>query len=128
MDREAIARRQRRRQAEEALADERARELALTDRLEEVVAERDGPRVDEDVFARMDPDDVVLVRDVLEVPAGYDAGGDDDGDDYFAEGEDIAEPDAAEEIERLRQEIAGSQRRQAALRRYLEAVDSLDEG
>lgn len=128
MDREAIARRQRRRQAEEALADERARELALTDRLEEVVAERDGPRVDEDAFARMDPDDVALVRDVLEVPAGYDPGADDDGDDFFAEGEDIAEPDAAEEIERLRQEIAGSQRRQAALRRYLEAVDSLGEG
>jgi hypothetical protein len=46
VDRESIARAERRRQALEALEFERARAAALRERLESVVAELDGPAID----------------------------------------------------------------------------------
>jgi hypothetical protein len=126
VDRDTIARRQRRRQVEEALEEERDREAALAERLEEVVAEEEGPRIDEAAFARMQPEDVALVRDALQAPPPFD---DDGGDDFFADDqEDVVAGGFAEEIARLGQEIADSQRRQLAYRSYLEAVDSLGDG
>jgi hypothetical protein len=123
VDREAMARRQRRRQIEEALADERGREAVLAAQLEEVVAESDGPGVDAQVFERLDPDDVAVVREVLEIPVAdeydpeedeepfvFEIGGDEDGSD--------------DELARLQDEIAGSRRRQQALQRYLDALDA----
>jgi len=125
MDREAIARGERRRRMEETLDDERGRQQALAERLAEVVAEEEGSKVDEQVFARMDPEDVALVRETLEEPPVF---------DEFEAAEDAGflslEPDeeeqneVEEEIARLQAEIAASQRRQLAYERYLEALDS----
>ena len=55
MESEAIAREHRRRLAREALEFEVGREAALADQLQETVAEREGPAIDERVFARMAP-------------------------------------------------------------------------
>jgi hypothetical protein len=122
VDREAVARSRRRRQVDEALEEERGREEALTDRLEEVVADEDGGRIDELAFARMDPEDVALVREVLEPASMFDE--DEDDPDVFAlEDDALAENGVDEEIARLEAEIADSRRRQLAYRRYLEALD-----
>ena len=122
MDRDAIARSQRRRQVEEARAEEHSRELALAERLEEVVTEREGARVDGEAFARMAPEDVALVREVLETPV-FPEDADETGD-----GDTDLDPDADEEadaeIARLQSEIANSRRRQLAYQRYVEALDS----
>jgi hypothetical protein len=122
VDREAMARRQRRRQIEGALADERGREAALSGQLEEVVAERDGPGIDSQVFERLDPDDVAIVREVLEIPAA-DEYEPDEADEAFVFEIDGSEDGSDEEIARLQDEIAGSRRRQQALQRYLEVLD-----
>jgi hypothetical protein len=122
VDREAVARNRRRTQVAEALEEERGREEALTNQLGEVVADEDGGRIDEVAFARMDADDVALVREVLEPPPLFDE--DEDDPDVFAPDDDtLAENDVEEEIERLQAEIADSRRRQLAYRRYLEALD-----
>jgi hypothetical protein len=123
VDREAIARRQRRRQVEDALDEERGREAALAERLDEVVAEQEGPRIDEHVFARMDPADAELVREVLAEHTPFD---EEEGDpDYFgAEEDELERAGVDDEIARLHGEVADSQRRQLAFRRYLDALDS----
>jgi len=123
VDREAIARGERRRRVEEALDEERGREEALVERLEEVVTEGEGNRIDEQAFARMDPEDIALVRELLEEPSLFDES--EEETDFLA-----LEPDeedgspAEEEIARLQAEIAASQRRRLAYERYLEALDS----
>jgi hypothetical protein len=123
VDRDAIARSQRRRQVEEALDDERGREAALAERLEEIVAEEEGPRIDERAFARMQPDDVALVREALETPSLFEE--DQDDPEFLAvEGEALEQVGVDDEIARLQEEVADSQRRQIAYRRYLEALDS----
>ena len=122
MDREGIARSRRRQQVEEALEEERGREEALTNQLEAVVADEDGGPIDERAFASMDPEDVAVVRELLEPPSVFDEDEDDlDGvaPDDDARGENPME----EEIGRLQAEIADSHRRQLAYRRYLEALD-----
>jgi hypothetical protein len=123
VDREAIARRERRRRIEEALEEERGREEALVERLEEVVAEGEGNRIDEQAFARMDPEDVALVREVLEEPSFFDEG--EEHTDFLALERDEKDPtEVEEEIARLQAEVAASQRRRLAFERYLEALDS----
>ena len=124
MDREAIARSQRRRQVEEALDDERGREAALVERLEDIVAEADGPTVDERAFERLDPEDVALVRAVLQ-PAPFDED-EDDADDFALAFDDEApeEDETDSEIARLQAEIGDSRRRQLAYGRYLDALDA----
>jgi hypothetical protein len=122
---EAIAREQRQRLAREALEFEIEREAALGEQLQETIAEDEGPAIDERVFARMAPEDVELVRAAL---------GDDSADEFDAEGDEwfVEEEDEAEivaegresEISRLEGEIRGSRRRQAALQRYLEALEA----
>jgi hypothetical protein len=131
---EAIAREQRRRLAREALEFEVGREAALGEQLQETIAEDEGPAIDERVFARMAPEDVELVRAAL----GDDSADEfvaegDEGDEWFVEEGDVAEvvaEDRESEITRLEAEIRDSRRRQAALRRYLEALeaDSRSEG
>jgi hypothetical protein len=126
VDREAIARRQRRRQVEEALDEEREREAALAERLEDVVAEDGAATIDEAAFARMQEADVAIVRELLQPPSPFDEDEGEDLDAFFTAGDgDEPEPGLEEEVARLRDEIADSQRRQLAYRRYLEAVDSL---
>jgi transcriptional/translational regulatory protein YebC/TACO1 len=123
VDREAIARGERRRRIEEALDEEHGREEALVERLAEVVTEGEGNRIDEQAFARMDPEDVALVREALEEPSVFDVG--EEHADFLAQerGEDDR-TEAEEEIARLQAEIAASQRRRLAYERYLEALDS----
>lgn len=120
MDRDAIARSQRRRQIEEARAEEQRRELALAERLEEVVTEREGARVDADAFVRMEPEDVALVRELLETPIFLED--EEDTGEYDADEDAAAEAEA--EIARLQSEIAESRQRQLAYERYVDALDS----
>jgi hypothetical protein len=125
VDRESIARGERRRRIEEALDEERGREEALVERLAEVVTEGEGTRIDEQVFARMDPADVALVREALEEPSAFDVV--EEQVDFLAlerDEDDQAEAEAEAEIARLQAEIAASQRRRLAYERYLEALES----
>jgi hypothetical protein len=118
VDRQAIARAERRRQALEALEFERARAAALRERLETVVVELEGPALDEAAFAQMTPADVEVVRPVLQAV-------DDEPEDPESEPEDGREAEIAlqeAEIARLDEEIASSGRRQQAFERYLDAL------
>ena len=134
MDRDAIARGQRRRQAEEALEAERDRMVMLEGQVEELVAELVGTRIDDEVFATMAPADVETVRAVLDPRPEYEleddwpAAEDETAEDETAEDDPAQEPEdpTAEteaEISRLESEIAISRQRQQALERYLAALD-----
>lgn len=119
MDRNAIARAQRRRQAREALEFERDRAASLEEQVEAIVAGLEGPRIDEDAFARMAPQDVDVVRATLQP-------GLEGPEEEWLEIEDespAADTEGTEvEIARLEEEIAASRRRQGALERYIEAL------
>jgi hypothetical protein len=120
-----MARNQRRRQVGEVLDDERGRERALAERLEEVVAEADGLRIDEQVFERLDPEDVTVVRELFQTASPFDD--DEEEADTFDLATESEPPDgdwAAAEIARLQNEIADSRRRQLAYERYLDALDA----
>jgi hypothetical protein len=130
VDRDAIARAQRRRQALEALEFERNRETGLSEQIEEIVAEAEGPRIDEEAFARMTPEDAAALRTVLQLD-GEPFSEDEPlpEDDWLGPTEGSSEPDpdepeddAEEEIGRLQAEVAESRRRQEVLERYLEAL------
>jgi hypothetical protein len=129
VDREAIARAQRREQASEALDFERERAAGLQEQIDSLVVELEGPRVDEEAFAAMSPEDAELARSIL-APAEEPAD-EADEDEWLIFGDDApgaeeeADPraEAEEEIVRLEGEIAESRRRQDALERYIEALD-----
>jgi hypothetical protein len=119
VDRDAIARAQRRRQALEALEFERERADALLEQLEALVTELEAPRIDEAIFARMAPEDADVVRGTLQPgePVGP--------EEEWLPIEEPWEADPAEseaEIARLEEEIAASRRRQQAFERYIEAL------
>lgn len=107
----------------QALEFERDRETALVEQLQEVAAEAEGTSVDEAAFAKMEPEDVALVRDAL-----VDAlGGYEDEDSFELEASDEQDEDGEsgsveEEIGRLESEIATCRSRQRAYTRYLEAL------
>src|SRR5262245_32332396 len=117
MDAEAIARAQRRRLAQEALEFERDREGVLRDQLEAVGADVEGPRIDEEAFSRMAPEDADLVRAIL--ASGLEGEDPDlDPDDEWYDIGETDEPEAEpfeDEVRRLEQEIADSRRLQQAL-------------
>jgi hypothetical protein len=122
VDRQAIARAMRRQQALEALEFERARADALRERLESIVAELEGPSLDESIFEAMDPADVDVVRPVLQAPE-LEAPAEEDWtalDDSAAEVEPASLEE--EEIARLEGELASSRQRQRAFERYLDAL------
>jgi hypothetical protein len=122
MDRESIARAERRRQALEALEFERARAAALRERLEAIVVELDGPAIDAAIFAELGPEDVEIVRPALQGDVEAEAV---EALDFDVELEDPKAEQVAwleEEIVRLEQEIAASGRRQQAFERYLDAL------
>ena len=129
MDLDAIARAQRRRRALDALEFERSREAALRDQLEELIAELEGGRIDEEAFARMAAEDVELIRSALADTSAEDFDfGEEVADGWLAENEP-ADPEAEREerlaeIARLEEEIAASQRRQQAFERYLKALSA----
>ena len=128
VDRDAIAREQRRRQALEALEFERDRATSLEEQVEAIVAELEGPRIDQEAFARMAPEDVEALRAVLQP----DDGPGPEEEWLGVEGEALeADPSETEqetaeeveaEIERLQHEIAASRRRRDVLERYIEAL------
>jgi len=132
VDRDAIARGQRRRQANEALEFERDRMAMLEGQIEEFVTELIGTRIDDEAFATMPPEDVETVRAVLDPRPEYElddewleAEGETAEDDLAPEAEDSEEDSEGEieaEISRLESEIAVSRQRQQALERYLEAL------
>jgi hypothetical protein len=129
VDRDAIARGQRRRQAEEALEFERDRMAMLEGQIEDFVTELIGTRIDDEAFATMPPEDVETVRAILDPRPEYEL------DDEWPEAEDEEivedepvdeahdpEAEVEEEIARLEAEIAVSRQRQQALERYIEAL------
>jgi hypothetical protein len=117
VDRDALVRRARRRQALDALAFERDRAALLAEQIEEMVASLDGAQVDAAVYAQLDPDDLQLVRAALR---------DDDRDESELDGDGVEDPadtqDDEDEILRLQGELDVSARVQAALERYLEVL------
>lgn len=121
-----MARSQRRRLIGEAVELEKGNEAALLEQLEETVAELEGPRIDEEAFARMTPGDADVVRTVL---AGQNPGEEipeeEPDEDWLAP---AADPEAETrellaEITRLEEEIARSRRRRDAFERYVDALD-----
>jgi len=130
VDRDSIARAQRRRQAEETLDAERDRMAMLAGQIEELVAELIGARIDEEAFATMTPEDAETVRELLGAPPDFEV--DEEWADDEVEGAEAGADDPAEaedpaaeleaEISRLEAEIAVSRRRQQALERYLAAL------
>ena len=122
MDRETIARTERRRQALEALEFERARAAALRERLETVIVELEGPALDDAAFAQMAPEDVAVVRPALQIVDAEPA--DPDSEPQSGDGREAEIALLEEEIARLGGEIASSSRRQQAFERYLDALDT----
>lgn len=131
VDRRSLALSQRKRAIADALAEERGRESALVEQLEETVAEVESASLDEEVFARMDPEDVELVRAVLNAPPDWSLGLNDfpTGWGPEDESEDDESPEdleraLADEIVRLEEAIEQSRRRRRALERYAAALDA----
>ena len=124
MDRDAIARAQRRRQAQEALEFERDRVTSLEEQVEAIVAELEGPLIDQEAFARMTPEDVEAVRAVLQpddAPEPEEEWLRFEGELREA-GASETEEEIEEEIARLQQEIAASRRRQEVLELFMDAL------
>jgi hypothetical protein len=126
VDRDAVARAGRRAQAEDALLFERDREAALRQQLAEIVLEEEGARVDAAAFAALDEDEVRRVRAALGQVDEDDVEEDPFADDLYVAFED--EPDEQEDDEdeaaRLQSEIEESLRTQAALERFIAALDA----
>jgi len=120
VDRDAIARAQRRRQAQEALEFERDRATSLKEQVEAIVAELEGPRIDQDAFARMTPEDVEAVRAVLQPDDA--PGPEEEWLGFEGESPEAGPSETEEEIARLQQEIAASRRRQEVFERYMDAL------
>ena len=119
VDVDDIVRAKRRQQALDALEFENDREVAVLAQIGEVLTELEGSRIDQVAFARMAPEDVALVRGVL------DPGSDESEDEFDLESaESRAEMRDDLEAERTRLEdvIADSRSRRQALERYLEAL------
>ena len=122
VDRARIARAERRRQALDELEFERERAALLHEEIARLVLELEGPGLDEQVFARLSPGDVDLVRGSLQGRPAAEG----DEDEWFELDNEDPETDREEleaEIVRLQAEIAASTRRQEAFQRYLDALD-----
>jgi len=124
VDTDGIVRARRRQQALDALEFERDRETALLEQIDEVLTELDGPRIDAEAFARMEADDVVLVRETLDPTSVMP-----EQEWLELEGESPAESarlrreeQEAERL-RLRELVAECRRCQKALESYIQALD-----
>jgi hypothetical protein len=126
VDRDAIARAQRRRQAQDALEAERDRERSLQEQVEAIVGDAEGPRIDEEAFARMTPEDVEVMRAVLQPDDSIELAEDEEWLSVAGDGleDDPSEPedDTEDELARLQAELAASRRRQEVFGRYLAAL------
>src|SRR5215212_1334418 len=111
VEREAIARERRRRQATEELEFEREREAALQDQLEDVVTDHLGPGIDDRAFAAMSSEDAAVVREAIGAAVADEEVGEELLADWVSDDEDGDEdPEAAVEAEiaRLEGEIEES--------------------
>jgi hypothetical protein len=127
VDLREIARAQRRRQALEELEFERGREGALREQLEDTVTELEGPSVDVEVLARMEPEDAEIVRHTL-LEVESEAFEEELGEEWLSDpgdGEEIDREERLAEVARLEAEVAKSRRRQEALEHYLEALSQV---
>jgi hypothetical protein len=125
VDRDAIAREVRRRQAQEALDFEREREQTLEEQIELVIGEAEGSRIDAAAYERMSPEDVAIVKAELTPPEfdPDDAGSFFERDDVF-NFDDVEEVDPhAEELARLTVELEDCRRRQQAFTAYIAALN-----
>jgi hypothetical protein len=136
MDRVAIAREERRRQVTDELEFERDRVDELRNEINRLALELEGPGIDEEVFAKMPPEDVELVRGAAqdaEREGVEEEGWIDFGDGVVSEEDEVSDEQLAAELRaeqeaevvRLQEEIVASERRQQALEAYLEALGSL---
>lgn len=123
MDSDAIVCARRRQQALDALEFERGREAALLEQRDEVLTELEGPRIDAAAFARMEAEDVELVREALDPEQGSPE------EEWLefqgepaAEAERLRREEREAERQRLIRLIAECRRLQQALERYLEAL------
>jgi len=124
VDTDGIVRARRRHQALDALEFERDRETALLEQIDEVLTELDGPRIDAEAFARMEADDVELVRETLD-PTSVTP------DQEWLDLEEESPAESArlrreeQEAERLRLGalVAECRRCQKALESYIQALD-----
>ncbi len=123
MDTDAIVRARRREEAREALEFEQDRETALLNQIHEVLVELDGARIDEAAFAKMEPEDVELVRGTFEQAqfTPEEAWLEFQGDPP-ARVERLRRAELGAEQRRLQELIAECQRRQNALSRYIGAL------
>jgi hypothetical protein len=123
MDRLATVKAERRRQATEELEAERGRADALREEIARLVVEVEGPRLDEEAFAQLEPEDVEVVRSALQGGSDIEA---DEGEWLDSEepwrDEEMERSEAEAEIARLEAEIEASNRRQQAFERYLAAL------
>ena len=124
VDREAIARGVRRRQAQEAFDFEREREQTLTEQVELVIGEVEGSTVDAAAFEKMSPEHAEIVKAELDPP-----GFEDEGETGFFERDDLFDLDEAEDVDphteelaRLNGELEECRRRQQAFSAYLDAL------
>jgi hypothetical protein len=112
----------------EALEFERERETELRRQVAEVVLEQEGDRLDAAALADLDDDDVRRVRAALGHVDPEEVGEEEDpfGSDVFVELDFDDEPDEEPEDEtvRLEREIEESLRTQAALERFIAALDA----
>jgi hypothetical protein len=140
VDRVVIAREERRRQVTEDLEFERDRAVELRNEINRLTLELEGPGIDEQVFAKMAPQDVELVRAVVQ--DGPLVERDDVDQDWIDFGNEETPEDVADQVDykqleaeyraeqeaeivRLQEEIVVSERRQRALEAYLEALATL---
>jgi hypothetical protein len=129
MEREALVRAHRRRQALEAIGDEQGRERALTDERDTLIVELEAETVDAPVFAELTDHELEIVHGALGIMVD-EPEEDDELVNYivFDEPDDEETPAEArarieEEIARLEEELVASRERQAALARYVELLD-----
>jgi hypothetical protein len=121
VDRQSIARGRRAKLVRELLTEEREREQAIQEALEDRIEEADGPALDEQVLARMNPDEAGLVRSRLSTNIDDGVPPEESWDED--EPETVADTDdLEEEIARLEQELTVCRRRQEAYRRYLDLL------
>jgi hypothetical protein len=126
VDRTAIARARRHRLVTEQLAEERGREAALADQLEEVVTELEGAAVDAAVLGQLSPEDAAIARGVVQGGVAIDLGLEEDFFSELDEGDAYdPTPDLEDEILRLQDAIEESRGRQQALQAYLDALATL---
>lgn len=124
----------------EDLEFERDRAVELRNEINRLTLELEGPGIDEQVFAKMAPQDVELVRAVVQ--DGPLVERDDVDQDWIDFGNEETPEDVADQVDykqleaeyraeqeaeivRLQEEIVVSERRQQALEAYLEALATL---